>query len=217
MVIKHPEFSNLHVSDHPLIAHNLASLRHKDTGKADFKRLLKDISTLLTYELLADWDTVPAEIETPLTKTQCPVLACPSPVIIPILRAGLGMSEYVEELLPQSTMGHIGLYRDEETNMPVEYLVKLPDLNGRKIILTDPMIATGHSSEVAIELIVKHGARPKDIVLMGLIAAPEGIKVLEDSYPDVAVYVAALDSHLNEKAYIVPGLGDAGDRLFGTL
>lgn len=213
---QHHEYDNLYVADHPLIMHKLSHMRDEACEKVVFKTLLKEISLLMGYELTRHMKITQRKITTPLTDMDAPFLADKSPVIIPILRAGLGMTEGLEELIPTAKMGHIGLYRDENTKKPVEYLVKLPPLKDSEIILVDPMLATGHSARYALELLVKHGAQPKNIRFMALVAAPEGVKVLKQAFEDVPVYVAALDGHLNENAYIVPGLGDAGDRMFGT-
>ena len=213
---KHPDFSNLHVADHPLILHKLTLMRDIACTKVEFKALLKELSLLMGYEVTRSLELKSIEIETPVAKTTQPVLVDKTPIIAPILRAGLGMSEGLEALIPTAHIGHIGMYRDEETKKPVEYLIKLPDLTGRTVILVDPMLATGNSAKYALDVLVRHNADISKVSFMALLAAPEGVKVLHDSYPDVPVYVAALDERLNEHAYIVPGLGDAGDRVFGT-
>lgn len=212
----HPDFPNLHVADHPLILHKLSLMRDVACDKAQFKLLLKEIALLMGYELTRPLPMTTREIETPLCPMAAPVLAGKKPVIVPVLRAGLGMAEGLEELMPAARVGHIGLYRDEKTHEPVEYLIRLPDAEGRIFILVDPMLATGNSAKHALDVLVRHGAKPEMIRFMALVAAPEGVKVLQNAYPQVKVYVAALDKQLNENAYIVPGLGDAGDRLFGT-
>lgn len=214
---QHETFKNLYIVDHPLVLHKLSLMRDKACSKAQFKILLKEISLLMGYELTRHMPLKTTKIDTPMEAMDAPVLQDPLPAIVPILRAGMGMSEGLEELMPMAAMGHIGLYRDEETKRPVEYLVKLPDPKDRLFILVDPMLATGHSALYALELLVKKGIQPDKISFMALVAAPEGVKVLRDAMPEVKVYVAALDRQLNEKAYIVPGLGDAGDRLFSTL
>ena len=168
------------------------------------------------YELTRPLPLTTREIETPIQKMQAPVIEGKKPVIVPILRAGLGMAEGLEALMPAARIGHIGLYRDHETKEPVEYLVKLPNPEGRLFILVDPMLATGNSAKYALDVLIRHGADPKQIRFMALVAAPEGVQVLLEAHPQVPIFVAALDSHLNENAYIVPGLGDAGDRMFGT-
>ena len=214
---QHPDFKNLYVADHPLVQHKLSHMRDKNCEKAMFKALLKEIALLMGYEITHTLELTTKKVQTPLCEMDAPVLTDKAPVIIPILRAGLGMSEALEELIPTAHYGHIGMYRDEETKRPVEYLVKLPNLKGRSVILVDPMLATGYSAKCTLDILVREGADPKQIKFMALLAAPEGVKVLEEAYPDVRIYTAALDSHLNEKAYIVPGLGDAGDRMFGTF
>ena len=214
---QHEEYTNLFVADHPLILHKLTKMRDSNCEKVAFKTLLKEISLLMGYELTRSMPLKNVEVQTPLVSTQAPVLSDKEPAIIPILRAGLGMAEGLEELMPAAQIGHIGMYRDEDTKQPVEYMVKLPDMNNRFNILVDPMLATGHSAKHALDVLVRYGAEPSRIRFMALVAAPEGVKVLMESYPDVNVYVAALDSHLNENAFIVPGLGDAGDRIFGTI
>lgn len=212
----HPDFPNLHIVDHPLIQHKLTLMRDVGCNKVLFSNLLHEISMLMGYELTQSLPMTTKEIETPVSPMEAPVIKGKKPVIVPILRAGLGMSQGLEMLMPAARVGHIGLYRDEETKMPVEYLVKLPDPKGRVFIMVDPMLATGHSAKYALDVLVKYGANPNQIRFMALVAAPEGMKVLQESYPQVPVYVAALDDKLNSHAYIVPGLGDAGDRLFGT-
>jgi uracil phosphoribosyltransferase len=209
-------FPNLYVADHPLILHKLSLMRDVSCNKVMFKTLLKELSLLMGYELTRPLPITMREIETPIQKMQAPVIEGKKPVIVPILRAGLGMAEGLEELMPAARIGHIGLYRDHETKQPVEYLVKLPNPEGRLFILVDPMLATGNSAKYALDVLIRHGANPKQIRFMALVAAPEGVQVLLDAYPDVPVFVAALDEKLNENAYIVPGLGDAGDRMFGT-
>ena len=210
------KFPNLYVADHPLILHKLSLMRDVSCNKVMFKTLLKELSLLMGYELTRPLPITTREITTPIQKMQAPVIEGKKPVIVPILRAGLGMAEGLEELMPAARIGHIGLYRDHETKQPVEYLVKLPNPEGRLFILVDPMLATGNSAKYALDVLIRHGANPKQIRFMALVAAPEGVQVLLDSYPDVPVFVAALDEKLNENAYIVPGLGDAGDRMFGT-
>lgn len=210
------QFPNLYVADHPLILHKLSMMRQTSCNKVMFKILLKELSLLMGYELTRPLPLTTRSIETPMTQMDAPVIDGKKQVIVPILRAGLGMAEGLEELMPAARIGHIGLYRDHDTKQPVEYLVKLPSPEGRLFILVDPMLATGNSAKYAIDVLVKHGADPEMIRFMALVAAPEGVQVLLDHYPQVSVFVAALDSHLNENAYIIPGLGDAGDRLFGT-
>lgn len=210
------QFPNLYVADHPLILHKLSLMRDVSCNKVMFKTLLKELSLLMGYELTRPLPLTTREIETPIQKMQAPVIEGKKPVIVPILRAGLGMAEGLEALMPAARIGHIGLYRDHETKEPVEYLVKLPNPEGRLFILVDPMLATGNSAKYALDVLIRHGADPKQIRFMALVAAPEGVQILLDAHPQVPIFVAALDSHLNENAYIVPGLGDAGDRMFGT-
>ena len=213
---QHPDFPNLHVADHPLIKHKLTLMRDVSCNKVLFKTLLKEISLLMGYELTRPFPMTTREIETPVCPMEAPVIKGRKAMIVPILRAGLGMAEGLEELMPAARVGHIGLYRDEETKKPVEYLVKVPDPKGRTIILVDPMLATGNSSKYAVDVLAQHGADVGHIRFMALVAAPEGVQVMLDAYPQIPIYVAALDEKLNDHAYIVPGLGDAGDRLFGT-
>ena len=213
---EHAKFSNLYVADHPLILHKLSLMRETSCNKVMFKTLLREISLLMGYELTRQMPMTMREIETPLTKMQAPFIDGKKAVIVPILRAGLGMSEGLEELMPAARIGHIGVYRDHETKLPVEYLVKLPNPEGRIFFLVDPMLATGNSAKHAVDVVIRAGADPKQIRFLALVAAPEGVKVLHEAYPQVPVYVASLDDHLNDNAYIIPGLGDAGDRLFGT-
>lgn len=216
MVKTFKEFPNLSVLDHPLIQHKLSMMRDKATPTTLFRQLLREVALLMGYELTRDLPMTTQEIETPLTKMQAPVIKGKKIAVVPILRAGLGMADGLMELLPAARMGHIGLYRDHESKRPVEYYVKLPEPEGRIFILVDPMLATGHSAVAAIDTLNKRGITDDSIRMMSLVAAPEGIRVVQAAHPAVPVFVAALDSHLNESAYIVPGLGDAGDRLFGT-
>ena len=200
---------------HPLILHKLAIIRDKNTGAKDFRELVEEVSMLMAYEVTRDIPTTEVEIETPVCKTKCTVLAGKKMAIVPILRAGLGMVDGMIKLIPAAKIGHIGLYRDEETLQPVEYFCKLPqDIAEREVIVVDPMLATGGSAADAITLLKNKGA--KQIRLMCLISSPEGIEMVQKNHPDVDIYVAAIDERLNEHGYIVPGLGDAGDRLFGT-
>ena len=207
---------NVHLIDHPLIQHKLTLMREKETGTKDFRELLEEIAMLMTYEITRDFPLKGKAIETPVAKCTGKVLAGKKVGVVPILRAGLGMMNGVIRMIPAARVGHIGLYRDPETLKPVEYYCKLPkDVAERTLIVTDPMLATGGSSAAALTLLKEKGA--KSITLMCLVAAPEGIRVVNKEHPDVPVYVAAIDDHLNDKGYIVPGLGDAGDRIFGTL
>ena len=207
--------STLHVIDHPLIQHKLSIMRDKNTPTNEFKQLLDEISMLMGYEITRDLPLEDVEIETPVCKTIKKKIAGKKLVIVPILRAGLGMVDGLLRLTPVARIGHIGLYRDPETHEPVEYYCKMPDLQDRKIIIVDPMLATGGSASDAITMVKRRGG--DTITLMCLVAAPEGVKKVQDEHPDVEIYTAALDECLNDHAYIVPGLGDAGDRIFGTL
>lgn len=200
---------------HPLILHKLSFMRDKNTGSKDFRELVEEVAMLMAYEVTRDMQLEEVEIETPIGLTKCKVLAGKKLAIVPILRAGLGMVDGMLKLIPAAKVGHIGMYRDEETLMPVEYFCKLPqDIEDRDIIVTDPMLATGGSAIDAINALKKRGA--KNIRLMCLVGAPEGIKAVMEAHPDVDIYLASIDEKLNEHGYIVPGLGDAGDRLFGT-
>ncbi len=206
----------VNVIDHPLIQHKLTLMRKKETSTKDFRQLLEEISMLMAYEITRDFPLEDVEIETPVAKCTMKKLSGKKVGIVPILRAGLGMLDGVLNIIPAARVGHVGLYRDPETLKPVEYYCKLPsDVAGRTFIVVDPMLATGGSSAAALELMKQKGA--KNIILMCLVAAPEGIKLVNEEHPDVPVFVAAVDDHLNEHGYIVPGLGDAGDRIFGTL
>ncbi|MEA4826625.1 uracil phosphoribosyltransferase [Clostridium sp. JNZ J1-5] len=200
---------------HPLILHKLSIIRNKETGSKDFRELVEEVAMLMAYEVTRDLPLQEVEIETPICKTKCKMLAGKKVAIVPILRAGLGMVDGMLKLIPAAKVGHIGLYRNEETLKPVEYFCKLPqDISERDIIVTDPMLATGGSAIDAIHALKKRGAQ--SIRLMCLISSPEGVKAVMDEHPDVDIYVADIDERLNEQGYIVPGLGDAGDRLFGT-
>lgn len=203
------------VFDHPLIKHKLTYIRDKNTGSKEFRELVTEVSTLMAYEVTRNFPLEKVEIETPLMRMMSPVIPGKKVGLIPILRAGLGMVDGMLSLLPAAKVGHIGLYRDPETLQPVEYYCKLPqDIHERELIVLDPMLATGGSAVDAIRMLKEKGATA--IRFVCLIAAPEGVKALNEAHPDVDVYVAELDEKLNEHAYIVPGLGDAGDRLFGT-
>ena len=207
--------SNVTIFDHPLIQHKLSILRNKETSSMEFRALISEISTLMCYEATRDLPLEEVEIETPICKMTAKHISGKKLAIVPILRAGLGMVEGISSLIPAARIGHIGLYRDEETLKPVEYYCKLPkDIGERDVIVVDPMLATGGSAIDAVSQIELRN--PRSIRFMGIIAAPEGIEAFTKAHPDVNVYVAALDEKLNEKGYIVPGLGDAGDRIFGT-
>ena len=207
---------NLHVLSHPLIVHKLSLMRNRETSTIKFRSLLKEIALLMGYEITRNLPIETVRIETPLAPMDAPMIAGKKLAVVPILRAGLGMAEGLLELVPTARVGHIGLYRDPETKRPVEYLVKLPEPEGRTFILVDPMLATGYSGAYAVDVLNRHGVADGDIRFLALVSAPEGVAVMAETHPQVEIYTAALDSHLNEKAYIVPGLGDAGDRLFGT-
>ena len=203
------------VLDHPLAGHRLALLRDRNTAPRQFRALIGDLAAMLCYEAARTLPLRPVTVETPVAEAQCRQLAGPAPVVVPILRAGLGMADRVLELLPDADMGHIGLYRDETTLEPVEYYCKLPaDIADRPVFLVDPMLATGGSANDALAVLKKHGCT--DIRFMCIIAAPEGIQAVAEKNPDVKIYVSTLDRCLNDKCYILPGLGDAGDRLYGT-
>ena len=205
----------VHIMDHPLITHKISMLRDVNTNTKDFRQLVYEIALLMGYEATKDLTLTDTEITTPLMKTTKKVLN-QKVAIVPILRAGLGMVDGVLDLIPSAKVGHIGLYRDHETLKPGEYYCKLPtDIESREVIIVDPMLATGGSSAAAITFIKQRGA--KNIKLMCILAAPEGIRVLQEEHPDVELYCGAVDDKLNEKGYILPGLGDAGDRIFGTL
>lgn len=207
---------NVHVIDHPLIQHKLTIMRMKETGTKDFRELLEEISMLMAYEITRDFPLKEVEIETPICKCKEKMLAGKKVGVVPILRAGLGMLNGVVNMIPAARVGHVGMYRDPKTLKPVEYYCKLPgDVAERTLIVVDPMLATGGSSSTALSLLKEKGA--KHIILMCLVAAPEGVRVINHDHPDVPLYVAAIDEKLNDKGYIVPGLGDAGDRIFGTL
>lgn len=210
-----PRFPNLHIVDHPLIQHKLSIMRQKETSTNVFRQLLREITVLMGYELTRELPLTTREIETPICEMDAPTLSGKKQVIIPVLRAGLGMSDGLMELMPSARVGHIGLYRDENKR-PVEYLVKLPNLSNRLCFLCDPMLATGYSASYSVDVLTKRGVNESNIRFLALVAAPEGVQVMKDLHPDVQIWVANLDDRLNENAYIVPGLGDAGDRLWGT-
>ena len=207
--------ANVHIMDHPLIHHKLAVLRNKETSVKEFRELINEISGLMCYEATRNLPTMDVEVETPVAVAKCKMLAGKKLAIVPILRAGLGMVDALVDLIPSAKIGHIGLYRDPETHEPVEYYCKLPeDIGNRVTFVVDPMLATGGSAVAAIDFLKKHGC--KQIIMMNIIGCPEGIKRVREAHPDVEIYMAACDEKLNDHAYIVPGLGDAGDRIFGT-
>jgi uracil phosphoribosyltransferase len=206
---------NVFVLDHPLIQHKLTYIRDKNTGTKEFRELVDEVATLMAFEITRNLPLQDQEVETPVKKANAKVLAGKKIGLVPILRAGLGMVDGVLNLIPAAKVGHVGLYRDPETLQPVEYYLKLPsDIHERELIVIDPMLATGGSANDAIHSLKKRGAQ--NIRLMCLVAAPEGVEVIREDHPDVDIYLGALDEGLDEKGYIVPGLGDAGDRLFGT-
>ncbi|OQQ91064.1 uracil phosphoribosyltransferase [Ligilactobacillus salivarius] len=203
------------VLDHPLIQHKLSIIRDKNCGTREFRQCVNEIAELMVYEVSRDMPLEDVEVETPITKTTTKRLAGKKVVVVPILRAGIGMVDGILELIPAAKVGHIGMYRDEEILQPHEYFVKMPDdLENREMIIVDPMLATGGSAIMAVDALKKRGA--KSIKFVCLVAAPEGVKAFREAHPDVDIYSASLDEYLNEDGYIVPGLGDAGDRLFGT-
>ena len=207
--------SNVVVFDHPLIQHKLAILRNKETPVKEFRELIGEISALMCYEATRNLPTVEVDVETPITTAKCRMLAGKKLAIVPILRAGLGMVDPMVDLIPAAKIGHIGLYRDPVTHEPVEYYCKLPeDVANRQVFVVDPMLATGGSAVAAIDFLKKHGCR--NIIMMNIIGCPEGIATVQKAHPDVDIYMAACDERLNEHCYIIPGLGDAGDRIFGT-
>ena len=207
--------ASVHVLNHPLIQHKLAILRNKNTSVKEFRELVSEISGLMCYEATRNLPTMEVEVETPITTAKCQMLSGKKLAIVPILRAGLGMVDAMVDLIPAAKIGHIGLYRDPETHKPVEYYCKLPDdISNRQVYVVDPMLATGGSAVAAIDFLKQHGC--KHIIMMNIIGCPEGVKAVQDAHPDVELYLAALDEKLNDHAYIIPGLGDAGDRIFGT-
>ncbi|CAM3765076.1 uracil phosphoribosyltransferase [Alkalicoccus chagannorensis] len=205
----------VYVFDHPLIQHKLSYIRNKETGTKEFRELTNEVAGLMAFEITRELPLQDVKVQTPVAESTCQMIAGKKLGIVPILRAGLGMVDGMLELIPAAKVGHVGLYRDPETLEPVEYYVKLPkDTSERDFIVVDPMLATGGSAIEAINVMKNRGA--KNIRLMCLVAAPEGVEKMQEAHPDVDIYLAALDEKLNEKGYIVPGLGDAGDRLFGT-
>jgi uracil phosphoribosyltransferase len=210
------QFENLHVLDHPLILHKLSHMRMKTTSTKTFRNLLKEVALLMGYEVTRNLPVVFEEVETPLARMMAPVIAGKKVAIVPILRAALGMADGLLELMPSARVGHVGMYRDPETKKPVQYLCKLPEAEGRFFIVVDPMLATGNSAVAAIDVLNAHGVEDSQMCFLALVAAPEGVQNFTTAHPTVPVYVAAVDERLDDHAYIVPGLGDAGDRLFGT-
>lgn len=211
----HPAHPNLTVVEHPLVAHKLSHMRMSSTSSKGFRELLREVSLLLGYEVLRDLQTELRPIETPLGATNAPFLMGKKLVFVPILRAGLGLLDGMLELVPNARVGHVGLYRDPQTLGAIEYYLKLPeDISDRLAVVCDPMLATGNSAIAAVSRLKEEGAR--EIKLACLLAAPEGVRAMAEAHPDVPIFTASLDSHLNEHGYIVPGLGDAGDRMFGT-
>ncbi len=205
----------VHELDHPLIQHKLAILRNQSTGVKEFRELVSEIAGLMCYEATRNLPVEEVEVQTPVAVAKCKMLAGKKLAIIPILRAGLGMVDSMVDMIPSAKVGHIGLYRDPETHLPVEYYCKLPDdIGNRQVYVVDPMLATGGSAIAAIDFLKEHGCR--QIIMMNIIGCPEGVKAVQEAHPDVDIYVAAIDERLNEHAYIIPGLGDAGDRIFGT-
>ncbi len=209
--------SKVVVFDHPLIKHKLTFIRSKETGSKEFRELVTEVSMLMAYEVTRDMELEEIEIETPVTKTKSEVISGKKVGLIPILRAGLGMVDGMLRIIPSARVGHVGLYRDPKTLEPVEYYCKLPqDLKDRDLIVLDPMLATGGSATAAVQFLKNKGASPESIKLVCLISSREGIEAVQKAHPEIDIYVAAIDDKLDDEAYIVPGLGDAGDRLFGT-
>ncbi len=207
--------AGVHVLDHPLIQHKLAILRNENTGVKEFRELVSEIAGLMCYEATRNLPTEEVEVKTPVAVAKCRMLSGKKLAIVPILRAGLGMVDSMVDLIPSAKVGHVGLYRDPETHQPVEYYCKLPeDIESRVVFVVDPMLATGGSAVAAIDFLKAKGCR--NIIMMNVIGCPEGVKAVMDAHPDVELYLAAVDEKLNDHAYIIPGLGDAGDRIFGT-
>ncbi|WP_211443865.1 uracil phosphoribosyltransferase [Collimonas humicola] len=215
-MLSDPRFPNLLILNHPLIQHKLTHMRSKETSTRTFRQLLREITLLMGYEITRDLPLTTQLIETPMQSMEAPVIAGRKLAVVPVLRAGIGMSDGLLDLVPSARVGHIGVYRDPDTHQPVEYLVRLPDLAERIFIVCDPMVATGNSAVHAVDVLKKRGVSDDQIIFLALVAAPEGVQVFQDAHPGVKLYVASLDSHLDAHAYIVPGLGDAGDRIFGT-
>lgn len=210
------EFANFHLITHPLVQDKLSRMRDIHTSTAEFRQLMKQVGVLMGYEVTRHLPVEFRAITTPLAEMTAPFIQKPMVAIVPILRAGTGLADGLLELMPAAHMGNIGLYRDHHTHLPVEYMVKLPSVENRLFLLVDPMLATGNSAAYAVDVLLKHGVKKSNIRFVALLAAPEGMRVFNKQHSDIPVYCAALDSHLNEHRYIVPGLGDAGDRLYGT-
>lgn len=210
-----PRFPNLSILDHPLIQHKLSHMRDRDTSTRTFRELLREITLLMGYDITRDTPLTTRQIQTPMVPMEAPVIAGRKMAVVPVLRAGSGMADGLLELMPSARVGHIGLYRGDD-HKPVEYLVRLPEIEGRSFILCDPMIGTGHSAAYAVDVLKQRGVPSANIQFLALVASPEGMTVFCEKHPDVRIYVASLDDYLDDHAYIVPGLGDAGDRLFGT-
>ena len=207
--------ATVHVVDHPLIQHKLAILRNENTGVKEFRELVSEIAGLMCYEATRNLPTEEVEVKTPVAIAKCRMLSGKKLAIVPVLRAGLGMVDSMVDLIPSAKIGHIGLYRDPETHLPVEYYCKLPeDIENRVVFVVDPMLATGGSAVAALDFLKARGCR--NIIMMNIIGCPEGVKAVQEAHPDVEIYLAAVDEKLNDHAYIIPGLGDAGDRIFGT-
>ncbi len=210
-----PRFPNLSIVDHPLVQHKLSHMRDAETSTRTFRELLRELTLLMGYEITRDLPMTTERIKTPLTEFDAPVIAGKKIAVVPVLRAGLGMADGLMELIPSARQGHIGVYRGPD-NKPVEYYVRLPEVEGRLFILCDPMLATGNSAVHAIDVLKRRGVADEQIRFLSLVSAPEGVEVVLKAHPNVRIFTASLDSHLNDHAYIVPGLGDAGDRIFGT-
>jgi len=215
MMKKDPKFPTLSVLNHPLIQHKLTRMRDKQTSTRTFRDLLREVTLLMGYEITRDLPMTTEAIETPVSPMDAPVIAGKKIAIVPVLRAGLGMADGLMELIPSARQGHVGLFRGDD-HRPVEYYVRLPEIDGRIFIVCDPMLATGYSAVHAVQVLIDRGVAPVNIRFLALVAAPEGVQVFQEAHPLVPVFVASLDEKLNESAYIVPGLGDAGDRIFGT-
>jgi uracil phosphoribosyltransferase len=210
-----PRFPNLSIVDHPLVQHKLSHMRDIETSTRTFRELLRELTLLMGYEITRDLPMTTERIKTPLTEFDAPVIAGKKIAVVPVLRAGLGMADGLMELIPSARQGHIGVYRGPD-NKPVEYYVRLPEVDGRLFILCDPMLATGNSAVHAVDVLKRRGVADEQIRFLSLVSAPEGVEIVLKAHPKVRIYTASLDSRLNDHAYIVPGLGDAGDRIFGT-